>query len=73
MTRRISVIGGGIAGLAATHRLIELSKEKSLNVEVMLLEASSRLGGTIATERVGDFLSAGSGVSIREACLISFH
>ena len=56
MTRRIIVVGGGIAGLAATHRLIELSKEKSLGIEVMLLEASARLGGTIATERVGDFL-----------------
>ena len=41
MTRRIIVVGGGIAGLAATHRLIELSKEKSLDIEVMLLEASS--------------------------------
>ena len=56
MTRRVVVIGGGIAGLAATHRLIELSKEKSLNIELMLLEASPRLGGCIATERVGDFL-----------------
>ena len=26
MNRRIVVVGGGIAGLAATHRLIELSK-----------------------------------------------
>jgi oxygen-dependent protoporphyrinogen oxidase len=56
MTRRIIVIGGGIAGLAATHRLIELKKEKSLDIAVVLLEASGRLGGPIATERVGDFL-----------------
>jgi oxygen-dependent protoporphyrinogen oxidase len=56
MTRRIIVVGGGIAGLAATHRLIELSKEKSLDIEAVLLEASARLGGTIATEGVGDFL-----------------
>jgi protoporphyrinogen/coproporphyrinogen III oxidase len=56
MTRRIIVVGGGIAGLAATHRLIELSKEKSLDIEAVLLEASARLGGTIATERVGNFL-----------------
>src|SRR5206468_9559803 len=56
MTRRIIVVGGGIAGLAAAHRLIELNKEKSLDIEVVLLEASARLGGTIATERVGDFL-----------------
>ena len=50
------MVGGGIAGLAAAHRLIELKKEKSLDIEVVLLEASTRLGGTIATERVGDFL-----------------
>jgi oxygen-dependent protoporphyrinogen oxidase len=56
MKRRVAVVGGGIAGLAAAHRLIELNKEKSLDIAVMLLEASARLGGTIATERVGDFL-----------------
>ena len=50
------MVGGGIAGLAAAHRLVELNKENSLGLEVMLLEASSRLGGTIATERVDDFI-----------------
>jgi oxygen-dependent protoporphyrinogen oxidase len=56
MNPPIIVIGGGIAGLAAAHRLIELNNERSLDLEVLLLEASPRLGGTIATERVGDFL-----------------
>ncbi len=56
MTRPIIVIGGGIAGLAAAHRLMELNNERSLDLEVLLLEASPRLGGTIATEQVGDFL-----------------
>jgi oxygen-dependent protoporphyrinogen oxidase len=56
MSRRIIVVSGGIAGLAAAHRIIELSREKSLGLEVTLLEASSRLGGAIATERIGDFL-----------------
>jgi oxygen-dependent protoporphyrinogen oxidase len=56
MNRRIIVIGGGIAGLAAAHRLAELNGEKALGLEVLLLEASARLGGTIATERVGDFI-----------------
>jgi protoporphyrinogen/coproporphyrinogen III oxidase len=54
--KRIIVIGGGIAGLAAAHHAVELSIQKSLDIEVMLLEASPRLGGAIATERVGDFL-----------------
>jgi oxygen-dependent protoporphyrinogen oxidase len=56
MTRRIVVIGGGIAGLAAAHRVTELAKEKSLAIDLTLLEASSRLGGPIATEKIDDFL-----------------
>ena len=56
MTKRIVVIGGGIAGLAAAHRVVELAKEKSLSVDLKLLEASPRLGGSIATEKIGDFL-----------------
>ncbi len=54
--KRIVVIGGGIAGLAAAHRVVELNTERSLGLEVRLLEASAHLGGTIATERIGEFL-----------------
>lgn len=54
--KRIIVIGAGIAGLAAANRLVELTNEKSLAIELMLLEASPRLGGTIATERIDDFI-----------------
>jgi oxygen-dependent protoporphyrinogen oxidase len=56
MSRRVVVVGGGIAGLAAAHRLVELNNETSLGLEVMLLEASPRLGGVIATEKIGDFI-----------------
>ena len=56
MSRRIVIVGGGIAGLAAAHRLLELRNAQDLDVEILLLEASDRLGGCIATERVGDFL-----------------
>jgi oxygen-dependent protoporphyrinogen oxidase len=56
MTRRVVIIGGGIAGLAAAHRIVELKNESRLNIDVALLEASARLGGTIATERTGEFL-----------------
>jgi len=54
--KRVIIIGGGIAGLAAAHRIVELSKEQSLELDVLLLEGSHRLGGSIATERIGDFL-----------------
>ena len=56
MSRRVVVVGGGIAGLAAAHRLVELKNENSLGLEVMLMEASPRLGGVIATEKIGDFI-----------------
>src|ERR1041385_889115 len=46
----IIIIGGGIAGLAAAHRLSEQQ------VRVTLLEASPRLGGTIQTEHRDGFL-----------------
>ena len=54
--RRIAVIGGGLAGLATAHRLIELAQEQGQLVEVTIFEAESRLGGVIGTERIGDYL-----------------
>lgn len=50
------IVGGGISGLAAAHRLVELSREHELPLRFTLLEASDRLGGVIATERRDDFL-----------------
>ncbi|HKY09130.1 MAG TPA: FAD-dependent oxidoreductase, partial [Candidatus Binatia bacterium] len=38
---------------------MELNKERSLDLAVTLFESSHRLGGAIATERVGDFLIEG--------------
>ncbi|HEY0321971.1 MAG TPA: protoporphyrinogen oxidase [Pyrinomonadaceae bacterium] len=55
--RRVVVIGGGISGLAAAHRFIERSRETSnTSLEVLLLERSSRVGGTIRTRRQDEFL-----------------
>src|SRR5262245_13428434 len=50
MKSHIVIIGGGISGLAAAHRL---SKQQ---VHVTLLEASDRLGCTIQTEHRDGFL-----------------
>ena len=48
---RIVVVGGGVSGLAAAHRLIELGQ-----TNLTLIEASPRLGGTIQTEYRDGFL-----------------
>ena len=48
---RIAVIGGGISGLAAAHRLVELSRARAQPIDLHLIEARPRLGGVIATER----------------------
>ncbi len=45
------MVGGGISGLAAAHRLIDMGKSN-----VTLIEASPRLGGTIQTENRDGFL-----------------
>jgi len=50
MNSHVVIIGGGISGLAAAHRLSEQQ------VQVTLLEASHRLGGTIQTEQRDGFL-----------------
>lgn len=53
---RIAVVGGGITGLAAAHRLVELAASRRMTVEPLLIEALDRLGGTIATEYAGGYL-----------------
>jgi len=50
MNSHVVIIGGGISGLAAAHRLSDQQ------VQVTLLEASHRLGGTIQTEQRDGFL-----------------
>lgn len=50
--RRIVIIGGGICGLAAAHRLIDIAP----GVSVTLLESSDRLGGSLHTVLKNGFL-----------------
>jgi oxygen-dependent protoporphyrinogen oxidase len=48
---RIAILGGGISGLAAAHMLEEM-RRSGANIEYVLYEASSQLGGVLRTERV---------------------
>jgi oxygen-dependent protoporphyrinogen oxidase len=52
MRRRVTVIGGGIAGLAAAHHVREIAPD----LELTLLESGSRVGGVIQTKRREGFL-----------------
>ena len=54
--RRIAIIGGGLAGLSAAHRFQELARQSNKTIEITLIEAGSRLGGIVGTERIGDYL-----------------
>ncbi|HSE25879.1 MAG TPA: protoporphyrinogen oxidase [Pyrinomonadaceae bacterium] len=61
--KRILIVGGGISGLAAAHRLLELAPA----LQIILIEASSRLGGTLRTdEREGFLLERGPDSFISE-------
>ncbi len=48
--RKVAVVGGGISGLAAAHRLLELDPL----LDVHLFESESRLGGVLQTTRTED-------------------
>lgn len=58
--RRIAVVGGGVAGLAAAYRLGELAEARGEPLEVVLYEAAGRLGGPVrSVEREGYLLEEG--------------
>ena len=49
---RVAVVGGGITGLAAVHRLRELDAQ----LDLVLLESSGRVGGVLETVRDDGFV-----------------
>ena len=53
---KLVVVGGGVTALAAAHRAVELARERGIDLDVRVVEARDRLGGTIASERADGFL-----------------
>jgi oxygen-dependent protoporphyrinogen oxidase len=53
---KLVIVGGGITGLAAAHRAVELARERQIALELTLIETRERLGGTIVSERVDGFV-----------------
>lgn len=49
--KHVAIIGGGITGLTTAFYLQKLSKEKGIEIDFTLIEASDKLGGKISTIR----------------------
>lgn len=65
--KRIVIIGGGITGLAAAHRVLERSRELDRQIDLTILEAGPRVGGIVQThERDGFLLERGPDSFISE-------
>ena len=47
---QVCIIGAGVSGLAAAHRLIERKVDN-----IIIIEAQNRIGGRIRTENHGEF------------------
>src|SRR3954468_21630841 len=56
---RVVVVGAGITGLAAAHRLVSRDSAGRRPTEVVVLEARDRIGGAIWTDRVDGFTIEG--------------
>lgn len=54
--KRVVIIGGGITGLAAAHRILERSQQSGKRIQLTLLESSDRLGGIVQTHQRDGFL-----------------
>lgn len=53
--KRVIIVGGGIAGLAAAYRLAQTAPD----ARITLIESDQRLGGKIVTDRVDGFVIEG--------------
>jgi oxygen-dependent protoporphyrinogen oxidase len=56
---RVVIVGAGLTGLAAAHRLVSRASNARRPIEVVVLEAQDRVGGAVWTERAGGFTIEG--------------
>jgi oxygen-dependent protoporphyrinogen oxidase len=54
--KRVAIVGGGIAGLAAAYELAKQARERDLPLSLDLFESSDRVGGSILTERADEYV-----------------
>jgi protoporphyrinogen/coproporphyrinogen III oxidase len=53
--KRVAIVGGGVAGVAAAYEFARLARDGAA-VQVVLFEAATRLGGIVETVREGEFV-----------------
>ncbi len=58
-TKRVAIIGGGIAGLAAAYTLQKKAQEAGQPVTFTLFESAPNLGGKIITSQIDDYTIEG--------------
>lgn len=54
--KKVAIIGGGITGLSAMHYLQKLSRQKGLDLDLVLIEKGTELGGKIRTVKTEEFI-----------------
>lgn len=54
--KKVVIVGGGITGLSAAYYMQKEASDKGLPLDVLLVEASNRLGGKIQTVRRDGFI-----------------
>jgi len=54
--KELVVLGGGISGLATSHAIQEMAREKGLELRLTLVERENRLGGKIRSVKEKGFL-----------------
>lgn len=59
MMKRVVIVGGGIAGVAAAYDLQKKASEEAIEVHITVLEADDRWGGKITTDRMDGFVVEG--------------
>lgn len=56
---RVVIAGAGVAGLACAHRFLAIARERSVPLDLLVLDAADRPGGVIVTERIDGCLVEG--------------
>jgi oxygen-dependent protoporphyrinogen oxidase len=65
--KRVTIIGAGASGLACALRLLDLAKEKNIQLELNILDGAPKSGGTLTTvEKQGFVMEEGPDCFITE-------